>query len=203
MNFIEKIIASVINPKHAMQTIAEEPYIEEAVMIVGILAVLNALAAYFGIDKIIPISESIPASILPIFSIIFIMGALIFPFIGWIIGTGIIHMISMVLGGDGKFYPNLVTAAAYSMVPQIFGNIISLALLFMVESTTISMDIKSYILISNVIYLIMNIWAAAILIFGVQSVHKLNFQKSAIVVGIPSSINIILMLWGIWMSSTL
>ena len=53
MNFPEKIGGVIKSPGNAMKTIAEAPLIEEAFMIVGIFAVISALAGYVQSLKII------------------------------------------------------------------------------------------------------------------------------------------------------
>lgn len=136
MNFVEKITGIINNPKETMKNIAQEPLIEEAVMIVGIYAVLSALMGYVQLNKVTYIYEgfeNMPSSMGSIISITAIVGGLLGAFIIWLIGTGIIHLISMALGGEGKFSPQMMTIVSYSMIPLIFGGIISLLLVFSSE----------------------------------------------------------------------
>jgi hypothetical protein len=208
MSFIEKITATITNPKNAMKSIGEQPMIEEAVMIVGIYAVLSALAAYVQSYKLTFVFEgfeNIPSSMQSLTTIFGVVGALINPFLIWLIGTGIIHLISMALGGEGKFYPQMMTVIGYSMVPMFFASIISLALLFMVEPMTITISAANpmaakeiynnpFFSASTIIGTIMQIWAAVIIFFGVQSAHRLTHVKSAVVAGVPLLINVMLAL---------
>ncbi len=100
------------------------------------------------------------------------------------------------------------------MVPLILADIISLALLLMMEPTTVVMsptnptavkEIYSnpYIIGSSIIATIMQVWVSVILFFGVQSAHKLTPVKSAIVAGIPLAISIISLVWSLWSISIL
>lgn len=206
MNFIEKIVETIKNPKNAMKSIAKQPMIEEAVMIVGIYAVIGALAAYiqsYKLTFVLEGFENMPSSMQSLTTIFGVVGALISPFLIWLIGTGIIHLISMALGGDGKFYPQMMTVIGYSMSPMLFASIISLALLFMVEPMTITISATNpmatkeiynnpFFSASAIIGAIMQIWAAVIIFFGVQGAHRLTPVKSAVVAGIPLLITVIL-----------
>ncbi|GEM_PF-1202891 len=212
MSFIEKITAAIKNPKNAMKNISDQPMIEEAVMIVGIYAVLSALAAYIQTSKIIFIFEgfeNMPPSMQSITAVFSVVGALVSPFLIWSIGTGVIHLISMALGGEGKFYPQMMTVVGYSFIPMLFGGIISLALLLFMEPMTITLSAADpaaaeefyknpYIFASSVIGTVMLIWTSIILFFGVQSAQRLTPAKSAIVAGIPLVIGVISLVWSIW-----
>ena len=94
MSFIERITETISNPKDTMKSIAEEPMIEEAVVIVGIYAALISIAAYLQSYKITMVFEGVPnmpssmQSIMTISSIVF---ALITPFIIWFIIAGVVH----------------------------------------------------------------------------------------------------------------
>lgn len=59
MSFVEKIVETIKNPKNVMKSIAEEPLIEEAVMIVGLYAVLGALVAYVQSYKVTYVFEGL------------------------------------------------------------------------------------------------------------------------------------------------
>lgn len=220
MNFTEKITGIINNPKETMKSIAQEPLIEEAVMIVGIYAIIAAIAAYVQSYKIKTVFENIPPSIDPaqlagstnITNTI--LYTLIFAFLFWLIGSGLIHFISKALGGEGKFYPQLITASGYSMIPQMFGSIISLALYLNMDTVTVTMDMANPFAGNNmmntpfffeiqIISGIMMLWGGIIFVYGVQSVHKLDLKKSAIAVGIPLSISIIFFILSIWISSKL
>ncbi len=143
MSFAEKITGIITNPKETMKSIAEEPHIEEAVMIVGIYAVLSALMGYVQLNKVTYIYEgfeNMPSSMQSIMTISAVVGGLLGAFIIWLIGTGVIHLISMALGGEGKFHPQMTTIIGYSMVPLIFGGIISLLLVFSSDPVTITIS---------------------------------------------------------------
>ncbi len=213
MNFAEKFVETIKSPKNAMKYVAEQPMIEEAVAIVGIYAVLSALAGYVQSYKVtFEGFENMPSSLPSIMAIFAAVGGLIGAFILWLVGAGIIHLISMALGGEGKFYPQMMTVVGYSMIPLIFAGIITLVTLSMLEPVTITISRTNpmavnelynnpYIIASSIIGLIMQIWFSIILFFGIQSAHKLTPARSAIVAGIPLAVIVISFVFSIWSRS--
>lgn len=209
MKFTEKITGIINNPKETMKNIAQEPLIEEAVMIVGLYAVLSALAGYVQSYKVTYIYEgfeNLPSSMGSIIAISAVVGGLLGAFIIWLIGTGIIHLISMALGGEGKFSPQMMTIVGYSMIPLIFGGIIALLLLSVSDPVTITisrtnpMAAKEFyntpsFLISTILGLLMQIWFTVLLFFGLQSAQKFTPAKSAAVALIPLAISVISIAW--------
>lgn len=198
MSFLDKIIGTIKNPKNAMKSIAEQPMIEDATIIVGIYAILNALVRYVQSYKI-----SVVVTILSI------AGGLLSAFLIWLIFAGIIHLISMALGGKGKFYPQSMTVVGYSMIPMLFEGVIELALLFIMEPVPITVSTTNpitaedvynnpYLFVSSIIGIIMRIWVSILLFFGVQSAHRLTGAKSAIVAGTSLVISVISIIWSIW-----
>jgi len=196
MTYVEKIIETIKNPRNAMNSIAECPQIKEALAIVGILAILNAIGAYIYTSRvtIVPVGFRSPLSTLQLTSTIttFVI-ALLGPFLVLLIGTAIVHIISKVLGGKGKFLPQMMTVVGYSMIPEIFKVILWIPLLFMIEPITITdyfadpniaaetYQKSTYFLINVILSAIMGVWASVIFFFGVRSVHRLTTIKSAIV----------------------
>jgi len=209
MNFVEKITGIITNPKETMKSIAQEPHIEEAVMIVGIYAVLSALAGYVQLNKVTYIYEGFEnlPSMQSIMTVSAVVGGLLGAFIFWLIGTGVIHLISMALGGEGKFHPQMTTIIGYSMIPLIFGGIISLLLVFSSEPMTITISRtnpmaakelynSSNFLISMIVGLLFQIWFAVLLFFGLQNAQKFTPEKSAVIAIIPLAISVLFMVWG-------
>jgi len=208
MNFIEKVVETIKNPKSMMKNIAEQPMIEEAVMIVGVLAILGALGAYIQSYTFMINFENMPPSMQSVIPVTGVIFALIGPFLMWLIVAGILNFISMILSGEGKFYPQMMTVVGYSMIPLIFSGLISIIFLLMIEPTTITISATNpaalkeisnnpYLIGSSIFGTIMQVWASVILFFGVQSAHRLTPIKSATVAGIPLAINIISLVWSL------
>ena len=214
MNFVEKINGAVSDPKNTLNRIAEEPIIEEAVVIVGVYALLASVAAYIQSYKITYVFEgfnNIPSSMQFLMTVSVIVGALIAPFIIWFIVAGVIHLLSLAAGGEGRFYPQVITIAGFSMLPMIFNGIISIGLFSLIEPQTIIISLANpadmneiysnpSFIVSGLAGIIIQIWSSIILYFGIQSSHKLSSNSSVIIATIPllfSVISLILTIRGI------
>jgi len=209
MNFVEKIKGALSDPKNTLKSIAEEPMIEEAVVIVGVYAVLASVAAYIQSYKITYVFEgfdNMPSSMQSLMTISAIVAALIVPFIIWFIVAGVIHLLSLASGGDGRFYPQVVTIAGFSMLPMIFNGIISIGLFSMIEPQTIIIsqsnpaainEITSNpsFIVSEIASIILQIWSTVIFYFGIRSAHKLSSNSSAIIAAVPLLFSVISLIW--------
>ncbi len=181
----------------AIKSIVEQSTFKKAVMIVGIYAVLNAFGVYLTAKR-----NSEKEFFMSIDWTTSFVGALIAFFLLWLIVSGILHILSKVLGGKGKFYPRMMTIVGYSSIPLILESLISLALLFMLEPMTITLSpgnpinyrelySNHYILFSIPITIIMYALSSIILFFGIQTIHRLTPIKSAIVAGLPLALKFI------------
>ena len=210
MNFTEKLIETIKNPGKTMKSVSEQPMVEEAVTIVGISAVLAALSAYIQSFKVIYVFEGfeVPPSS-TVVDIIVIISALIGPFINWFIISGVIHLASMALGGEGKFHPQITTVVGYSFIPMIFAGLVSIAVLLAAESITITISPtnptamkefyqSSFFMNLQIIEIVGQIWASIILFFGIREAHRLSSVKSAVIAGIPLLFVVVTLLWTFW-----
>jgi hypothetical protein len=207
MNFVERVKGVISEPKKTMNDISEQPMIEEAVLVIGIYAILTATAAYIQSYKItydFGGLDNMPSSMQSLMTVITMAGALIAPFITWIIVTGVIHFLSMATGGEGKFYPQMMTIVGFSMLPLIFNGIISIGLFSMIEPKTINIAdpvamkefySNSYFLVSMLSGIIIDVWSTIILYFGIMSAHKLSSNSSAIIAAIPLVFSVISLIW--------
>ncbi len=200
MGFTEKIINILIKPKKAFESIIKEPYIEEAVMIVGLYALFSAAAAYIQSTKIIMITEG-KSPFSPEFAqTIVIISAIIIAFLTWLILAGIIHTISLAMGGKGAFYPQMIVSTGFALLPLIFANIISAGLISTAEATTVAIsltDVSSTqkavadiqgttpFLASTIVTWLAWIWTMFIIFTGLQTGQKSSKEKAMVAVGIP------------------
>lgn len=205
MSLMENITGTIKDPRKTMKNIADQPMIEEAVMIVGIYAVLGAVGALLMSDKITYIfegMEDLPSSMESIMKITSTVGALIMAFVVWIAGTAIVHFISMMMGGEGKFYPQMLTVVGFGIIPLVFGNILGIILFSMMEPMTLTISPtnqhaaeellnNTYISTSKIFGILMQVWTAVIIFFGVQSAHRLTKGKAMVAAGIPLAISLI------------
>jgi len=209
MSFIERVKGTISEPKKTMNTVSEQPMIEEAVMIIGIYAILTAAAAYMQSYKITYVFEGLdnmPSSVQSFMSISAIVAGLVVPFVLWFIVTGIIHLLSMAVGGEGKFYPQMITIVGFSMIPMILNGIISIGLFSIIEPMTITisptnpMAMKELysspsFMVSSIAGIILQAWSAIILYFGIRSAHKISNNSSAVIAAIPLAFSVISLIW--------
>lgn len=198
MNLLNKITGILIKPEETIKEISDRPYIEESFLIVGILAILSAISVYL-MPIIYDFSDLPPevmeivtmtTTVLPLFTALF--GVIIM----WVIASGIIHFISVALGGEGKFTQMLVVYG-YSRTPLIINAIIGILLFSFIEPITITMTTAGagnpmVELLANPIYMaalifgyIMQLWAIGLLFLGVKFVHNLSTNKTLIAIALP------------------
>ena len=207
MSFIESIRGTISNPKNTMKNIAEEPMVEEAVMIVSIYAALISIAAYLQSYKITMVFDGIPnmQSIMTISSIVF---ALITPFLTWFIVAGVVYFLSMAIGGEGRFYPQLITITGYSMLPMLLAGFASIGIFLMIEPQTVHFSPANpgalkelysspIFLTSEFLDINLQAWCTLILFYGIRTAHNISSKASAIIASIPISFSLISMAFAI------
>jgi hypothetical protein len=212
MNFIERIKGTISDPKNTMKSIAQEPMIEEAVMIVGIYAALISIAAYLQSYKITMVFEDIPnmpSSMQSIMTISTIVFSLITPFLTWVIIAGVVHLMSMAIGGEGRFYPQVITITGYSMLPMILVGLVSIGIFLMIEPQTVNFSTantgalkelySSPIFISSeFVSIILQGWSTVILFYGIRTAHNISSNASAIICSIPIVFSLLSMVFTFW-----
>ncbi|MCL7413947.1 MAG: YIP1 family protein [ANME-2 cluster archaeon] len=198
MNVLNKITGILIKPEETIKEISDRPYIEESFLIVGIIAILSAISVYL-MPIIYDFSDLPPEAmefVKIMTTVVPIISALIGVIIMWIIGAGIIHFISVALGGEGKFIQMLVVYG-YSRTPLIINAVIGIILFSFIEPITITMTAAGSgnpmgELLSNPYYMvvlfigyIMQLWAIGILFLGVKYIHNLSTNKALIAIALP------------------
>ncbi len=207
MGFSDRIVNTLIRPKEAVESISKEPLIEEAVMIVGVYALFSAMAAYVQSTKTVIIMEGASPINPELAGTIGIVSAIIFAFITWLVLAGIIHTISLALGGSGKFYPQMMVLTGFAMLPLIFSSIIGAALISTAQTSTVTISLANPSASQNVIraiqssmpYLVSTIinsitwaWCMGIIYLGLQSCQRLSKGKALAVVAIPIALMLIM-----------
>ena len=198
MNLLNKITGILIKPEETIKEISDRPYIEEAFLIVGIIAILSAISAY--LMPIIYDFSDLPPEAMEIVkfstTVLPIVSALIGIIIMWIIAAGIIHFISVALGGEGKFTQMLVVYG-YSRTPLIINAIFGIILFSFIEPITITMTAAGagnpmgemlsnpYYVAIMIIGYIMQFWAIGLMFLGVKYVHNLSTNKALIAMALP------------------
>lgn len=209
MNLIGRITGIITNPRETVQDISENSHIEDAVLIVGIFAILSAIFGYMTqniiIFEFIGMDQGYSgASGSSVFSII---TGFIVVMIMWIIVSGIVHGFSIALGGEGSFKKVLIIYS-YAYIPVLLGTVVNLILISLMnpikivfDFSTVSspfslmfdmMEISTRALMSDpyyqVIYIItavVNLWTLGLVILGIKFVHDLSTNRALIAVSIP------------------
>ena len=221
MDLTGRITGMITNPKETVQDISKNPYIEEAVLIVGIFAIFSALSGYLSQNLVIYEFVGVDqgnlgnsgSSVLGIFT------AFIGVIIIWIIATGVVHIVSVALGGEGTFKQMLIIYS-YAYIPLLIGTVISLILISFMKPINLTFDFSTYdlstassfinliidimstttkTLMSNPYYQAMYIitsmlklWSIGMVILGVKYIHNLNTNRALIAVIIPLSFFVIM-----------
>lgn len=201
MNLMERITGMVTRPKETIKDISENPYIEEAVLVVGITSVLYAISAYLMQSKIIYDYSDIDVSGMETFRLITtvtpIIMALIGVFVMWVIAAGIVHLISVALGGEGKFIQILVVYG-YAYIPIIISTVVGIILMNFVDPITVIISPTGASnnsmgdFMSNPFYqaslasgTILKLWSIGLVFMGVRHIHGLSFNRALIAVALP------------------
>src|SRR5659263_397865 len=91
----------------------------------------------------------------------------------------------MAAGGEGKFYPQMLTVVGFSFLPMILNGIISIGIYSMIEPQVIDISSSdpmamkelysspSFIALA-LIGIIIQVWSTTILYFGIRNAHKIS-----------------------------
>jgi hypothetical protein len=128
MQFVERITGMFTKPEETIKDILKEPRTEEPLLIVGTLAIISLIAV------IVPMLMSGTGGGISIVSAVL---SLVFVLIGWPIATGIVHILALFLGGQGKYNPQLLNAIGYTYIVKLIPAIIVLVLLFFMPAVNL------------------------------------------------------------------
>lgn len=204
MDFIERVTGMFTKPEETIKDILKEPRTEEPLVIIGIygiIAVLSAIASYIH-----------SGGSLPILSAVF---TLILAFVGWAIATGVVHVLALFLGGQGKYNPDMLNAIGYTYIVKYIPAIISLVLVFftpviampatpqITDASQVKEAMQPYIalleqslfnpvaILSMVISYLGLIWSCYLGTIAVKNGEKVSKITSYIAVFVPMAIYII------------
>lgn len=206
MNFIERIIGTITSPDKAMADVCKEPRWEEALVIVGIYAVVFALFSYLSTAHIHMVYETEVPGMATITAVMTILVGLLTPLIYWVIITVILFLIAMAFGGDGKF-TTLLTGIGFSELVKIIA--VVLAIILMTQAPYITVQISQsnplgslsqmgdynkniFVIASQIVMLLGLIWSCIIGVFALKNCQKLSLKSAALVVGIPAVLYIVI-----------
>ncbi|CAJ36784.1 Yip1 family protein [Methanocella arvoryzae] len=204
MNFIERVIGTITNPDKTMADVCKEPKWEEALVIVGLYAIITAVYMYLYNSHVSYASDMPGLEQITMISTI-IMG-LVMPLVGWLISTAVLFLLAMAFGGEGKF-TSLLTGIGYSELIKIFAVIISAILITQAPYIIVELSDTNpmasveaaaefsaniFVLASQIVFLLGLIWSCIIGIFALKHCQKLSFKSAAIVVLVPTIIYIVI-----------
>jgi hypothetical protein len=119
MQFVERVIGMFTRPEETVKDILKEPRTEEPLIIVGVYAIILLVSSFLS-------SGHIGTSA----TIISLVIGLVFVLIGWPIATGVVHILALFLGGEGKYSPQMLNAIGYTYVVKFIPALIGIILIF-------------------------------------------------------------------------
>ncbi len=142
-----------------------------------------------------------------------IVMALIGVLIMWVIATGIVHLVSVALGGEGQFTQMLVVYG-YAYIPIMISVVIGMVMMNFIEPITITIsstgtpDSSMGQLTSNPLYQVsiassylLKLWSIGLVFMGVKQIHGLDTNKALIAVALPLLSLVFGILMGMYSSS--
>lgn len=124
MKFVERVMGMFTKPGETIKDILKEPRTEEPLVIVGVFALLVMISGYIS-------AGSLGGGSMTILSLLV---SVVFVLIGWPIATGVVHVMALFLGGQGKYNPEMLNAIGYTYIVKYIPMLISMAILFFVPA---------------------------------------------------------------------
>ncbi|WP_421909381.1 Yip1 family protein [Methanolacinia petrolearia] len=199
----------LITPGHFFEKkCREKASLKVPVLIVLITAVISGISAYIVSGKTFEAMGSGLEGYAFIASLFGFAVAFIGMFISWAIRALAFLVMIYILKGTATF-KQLAEVAGYGFIPQIFGGIITTAIMMtsiqnlVIPATSnmqeIEVAMKAFttsapMMAASFVSIIFTIWSANIWLFGIKESSGLEFKKAAICVGVPLVIFIILSL---------
>jgi hypothetical protein len=208
MNFIERIIGMFSNPDKTMEDITKEPRIEESLVIVVAYAILLMIGTYISLSHInyVVTDASLDSNALKMIALIFgVGGVLVMTLLAWPIITAILHLFSMLFGGEGKIYPAMLTSIGYSQLPKLIAAVLMIGFATQAPMTTVEISSTgSYnvpaaatgtlYLVQMAVSWLFLLWSCYLGALAVKHGEKVSMKNALITVGIPLAIYALLTL---------
>lgn len=188
--------------------IKEEIDFKPPLLIIGLIMILGAIAGYISVSTIMSTMASNSPNMGAAYSfgiVGSIIGAILSAILGWLIISGIFHLISSIFGGNGQF-SRVLEFTAYGFLPSVFGSVIGIILTYLlfnsIDMTSMSnpenisqLIIKNpYSIASSLVGLVFTVWSANIWIHGIKYARNLTFSNALKTVGIPVVIYLLVQL---------
>lgn len=202
MEFIERIVGMIKQPNGTTKDINNDPRIEEGLMIVGIYMIFTVISVYVSFTRVVYIGSSAGIDAATFSSAMLFTNialAIVLPMVSWPVVAGAAHYLSMAFGGNGKFYPNMMTLIGYTAVPLIVTTIISTLLTLLTPVTVIDISGATQAagptlvtVFVTIVGIAGSLWAAYLCVFAVRFGEKLTLNNAITVAGILFVLNLII-----------
>lgn len=126
MQFIERVIGMFTKPEETIKDILKEPRMEEPLMIVGVYAIILLVSSYLS-------SMRMGAGAVVLSLVI----SFVMVLIGWPIAAGVVHILALFLGGEGKYSPQMLNAIGYTYVVKLLPALIGIVLVFLMPTMSL------------------------------------------------------------------
>lgn len=201
------------------EEIEQEQSILMPFLIIFICGILVAIATFLMLNITLPVM--IPEEVMPHDAISFMVYfssilSIIIVFIMWLIFAGLFHFISYFFEPKGNFIRTL-KFTGYGSLPAIFSSIISLVSTYsilpkmentvrgaagdpiLIEEAMIEVMRDPMMVMSSIFGIIFTIWCIYICAYGIKHAREISLKHAYIVVGIPYSLYIIYLIYGLVM----
>lgn len=197
----------LITPEHFFSELCKkEISLRVPLLIILIIGFLSAISTFIVTEKTMAMMPSDMEGLGFVISSFSSFAALIISFIYWIVWAIAFLIMIYIMKGEASF-KRIAEITAYGFIPQIFGGIISMAVMATslsdlvipatsnieeIEAAMKALSTSPPMMAVMFISIIFVLWSANIWIFGVKESSKLEFKKAAICVGVPVLIYILL-----------
>jgi hypothetical protein len=163
-----------------------------SLLIVTLNGIVGAYIALSAIENIkLPAEAAMLGDVVKVFAVV---SAFISTFVGWVLYTGVIHIISSLLGAVGDFAKSLkVTSLGY--IPVLILSPISY---YVAMSAVTTMQLRNPE--SMVFGLAISLWQLTIWSFGISRWRNLTMSKAVISCAVPVAATYLLSLIGYFMT---
>ena len=200
------VIQLLTNPDEFFNELSEKKVsFKMPILIITVMTIISSIYSYYSINVISQIYPSEMASMKIIMLIGAMAGAVIGPYISWLMISIIIYLITIVFKGEGSL-KRTVEFIGYGFLPNIIGTIIItiVGIYFLsnihvepltmsqmtnpeiMKSTMNNIIPKTFIIISLLVNMGISIWNLIIWTFGIKYARNLPLNKAAISVAIPT-----------------
>lgn len=175
------------------------------VLAAGILGAFSAFLVSQTMLKIFPADMQAVSGLVTGFGV---AGALIGVFVGWAVYTAVLHVISMIFMGKGKFARTLA-AVGYGFLPTAIASAIDLLLYWYslpglpvaparditdLQSATLALTHSPVFQMTSIIGIIFLLWSGSIWVFGIRYSREISLRHAVITVAIPVAVLILVTL---------